>query len=303
MKKFLLCFFVCCFAASFSQLFSQEEITLKLPIIASTDDAEQSVGNNEMKLTSSDLEMVYDGTEEIDHYIVGMRFADAGIPAGATITYADVKFLVKEEQIAGEITLTINGEKSANAETFSEVAGNISARFLTTASVEWSPQSWADLTDQNDSTPDLKTIIQEIVDLSGWESGNSIAIIISGPVGTGASRTAYAFDDEPELAPVLNIKYTGGGISGIDENESTKAINLDVYPNPVSDNVTLEFGKNEKQVVARIYSVDGSVVFNKVINPGKSNKVDIRVDGWAKGTYIVVAQDGKTVVSKVLIIK
>jgi hypothetical protein len=300
MKKTLLfCFFVY-FALFSSSIFSQEETTLKLIIEASTDDAEQSVGNSEMKLTSSDLEMVYDGTEEIDHYIVGMRFNNATIPSGATITYAAVKFLIKEEQISGEISLTINGEKSANAETFSEAAGNISARLLTTASVEWSPQSWTDLADQNDSTPDLKTIIQEVIGLPEWESGNSIAIIVSGPVGTGASRTAYAFDDEPELAPILNIKYTVAVPSGILDKETLNSNHIAVYPNPAMDKVTLEFGNHESPFTAKIYCMDGSVVFSKVIDSGKDNTVNLDVSNWAKGAYVVVVEDGKTVKSRIL---
>ena len=48
---------------------------------------------------------------------------------------------------------------------------------------------------------DIKSIIQEIVNRAGWQSGNSLAIIIS---GTG-ERVAEAYDGS--AAPQLHIEY------------------------------------------------------------------------------------------------
>ena len=52
-------------------------------------------------------------------------------------------------------------------------------------------------------TPDLKTIIQEIVDRGGWTSGNDIVIIVD---GTG-ERTAYSWNGGSGSAPELQVNY------------------------------------------------------------------------------------------------
>jgi hypothetical protein len=53
-------------------------------------------------------------------------------------------------------------------------------------------------------TPDLQAVIQEIVNRSGWASGNAIAVVVN---GTGR-RTAQAFDSSQLGAPLLHIDYT-----------------------------------------------------------------------------------------------
>ena len=62
-------------------------------------------------------------------------------------------------------------------------------------------------------TPDLSNIIQETVDRSGWLSGNSMVFIVD---GTG-SRIAVTHDASGDMAPLLHVDYTDGGVdSSID---------------------------------------------------------------------------------------
>jgi len=49
-------------------------------------------------------------------------------------------------------------------------------------------------------------VIQEIISRPGWQSGNALAIIISG----SGTRTATAYNKSPAAAPLLHIKYTVG---------------------------------------------------------------------------------------------
>jgi hypothetical protein len=51
-------------------------------------------------------------------------------------------------------------------------------------------------------TPELKTLVQAVIDLGGWQSGRPLAFIIR---GTGR-RTAESY--EGEGAPLLHIEYT-----------------------------------------------------------------------------------------------
>jgi hypothetical protein len=55
-------------------------------------------------------------------------------------------------------------------------------------------------------TPDITSVVQEIVNRLGWVSGNSLAIIVS---GTGA-RTAESFEGDSAGAPLLHVEYDPG---------------------------------------------------------------------------------------------
>src|SRR5207244_8385460 len=56
-------------------------------VAASTDDAEEQT-TGAVNLTSPDLELVHDGTDQV----VGMRFRNVTVPKGATIAHAWVQF-------------------------------------------------------------------------------------------------------------------------------------------------------------------------------------------------------------------
>src|SRR3972149_5451247 len=70
-----------------------QEMVLDRRVSASTDDAEESASGSVTK-ASSDLELVYDGTNQV----VGMRFLDIAVPQGATITSAWIQFTADESQ-------------------------------------------------------------------------------------------------------------------------------------------------------------------------------------------------------------
>jgi hypothetical protein len=168
-------------------------------IAASSDDAEESpTGVNR---TSTDLEMVLDGTEV---QVVGLRFTNLTIPLGAVITSAYVQFTCDEDS-ADPTQLTIAGQASDDAVTFAGTALNISSRPRTTATVAWAPAAWttANEAGPNQRTPDLASIVQEIASRPGWSSGNAIAFVIT---GTG-TRIASAFDDGAAGAAQLIVTY------------------------------------------------------------------------------------------------
>jgi len=98
------------------------------------------------------------------------------------------------------------GHLNANPSTFIKVDGNITDRPVTTASVPWSPVPWTTVGEAglDQQTPDISAIIQEIVNLPGWASGNSLAVIIS---GTG-ERTAESFNGVASAAPKLHVEFS-----------------------------------------------------------------------------------------------
>jgi len=65
--------------------------------------------------------------------------------------------------------------------------------------VSWSPAAWPE--DNNGAaqrTPELASVVQEIVNGAGWTSGNALALIVT---GTG-ERVAESYDGSAEKAPV-----------------------------------------------------------------------------------------------------
>jgi hypothetical protein len=173
--------------------------TLEVRVASNSDDAEESA-SGEMYLTSSDLELTFDGSDQT----VGMRFNVIGIPQGAQIMNAYIQFQVDE--ISSDTTsLTIQGEAHDDAPTFNTVSGDISSRVRTAASEPWMPVPWIMVGESgpDQQTPDISSVIQEIVDRSGWTSGNSVAIIIT---GTG-ERVAESYNGTAAGAPLLHVEY------------------------------------------------------------------------------------------------
>ena len=84
-------------------------------------------------------------------------------------------------------------------------------------------------------TPGLQSIVQEIVDRSGWNAGNAMAFIIE---GTG-KRVAKSYNGSTSQAPLLHVEYTkdavdhsveirvSHGDDDAEENQSGSSVSLD----------------------------------------------------------------------------
>ena len=176
---------------------------INVRIDAGSDDAEERASGS-VSLTSSDLEMVVDGG---GNQTIGLRFNGITIPQGATISNAYVQFQV-DEVPSNPTNLTIHGENTLNALTFSSTSGNITSRSKTTASVPWSPAAWSTIGEAgpDQRTPNIASVIQQIVNQGGWTSGNSLALIIS---GTG-ERVAESYNGNQAAAPLLHVEFSSG---------------------------------------------------------------------------------------------
>jgi hypothetical protein len=174
--------------------------TFEKRVASSSDDAEQYVSSGAVSLTSGDLEM----TLESSNQVVGMRFTGVTIPKGAAIVNAWVRFKVDE---TGSTTTSLNlgGQAADNPATFTTSANNISARPRTAASVNWAPAPWTVVGQAGSAqqTPNLTAVIQEIVNRSGWASGNSLVLIVT---GTG-KRTAESYNGDQAGAALLHVEY------------------------------------------------------------------------------------------------
>ena len=176
--------------------------TLERRIAAGSDDAEQGASGG-VGLTSSDLELTTDGT---DVQSIGLRFAGLAIPRGAPIQAAWIQFQTDEATSAGT-ALTLQGEASDNAVTFASGTNNIGARPRTAAAVAWSPPAWNVVNEAGAAqrTPDLASIVQQIVNRGGWNSGNALAFIVTG----SGSRVADSFEGTATGAALLHVVFGG----------------------------------------------------------------------------------------------
>jgi hypothetical protein len=178
-------------------------VVLNRFIAAGSDDAEQQA-SGAVDLTSSDIELVNDGSS--NSQTDGLRFTNITVPSGATISNAYIQFQVDEVTTATPVNLTVRGELSPNPGTFTTATNNVSSRPNTAASVPWTVPTWPTVgargVDQR--TPEIKAILQEIIGQAGWASGNAMAFKIT---GTG-KRTAEAFESGAAIAASLHIEYT-----------------------------------------------------------------------------------------------
>ncbi|GEM_PF-3977829 len=202
-------------AAAYKQIVQtggESSVSLTRIVNSSTDDAEEegpdgsNLGPGGMSLVSTDLEISQDlESPSAGNQKIGLRFNTINIPPGATIKEATLSFKAVQADSPnsnnGTTALTIKGQATDNAPTFTTAVNNISNRALTTASTLWDPPVW--FPTQTYTTPDIKAVVQEIVNRPGWADGNSMAFVIT---GTG-SRSASSYNGGAANAPVLNITY------------------------------------------------------------------------------------------------
>ena len=183
--------------------------TVTSRISAGDDDAEQYGSSGTMYMDSSDLELVNDGSKGNQH--VGMLFKNLNIPADATITNAYIQFTVDETN-SGTTNVSIKVENAGNAAAITSQNNNITSRSYYSQAVNWSPNAWNTVgaAGNDQQTPELKTLVQHIVNKSDWNTGNNMLFYIS---GTG-ERTAESYNGSSSNAPQLVVSYEVGNGGG-----------------------------------------------------------------------------------------
>ena len=118
------------------------------------------------------------------------------------MTAAWVQFQADEVN-AGAAALTVQAV-AANTGPFNTASRNVSSRTRTSVSVAWSPPDWPTVGARGAAqrTPDLKSVVQPVVDRTGWASGNALALVLTG----SGRRTAEAFEDSG-IEPELHLEY------------------------------------------------------------------------------------------------
>ena len=147
----------------------------------------------------------------------GMRFTNITIPKGSTIVSAYLTFTANDNYAVTVVNTKIRGDDADDAPTFSD-ATDYFARARTTAEVLWDAiAAWTAESEYN--SPDIKTVIQEIIDRAGWSSGNAIVIFWDdhddrSTHSDGATRAGKSYDYDTGECPKLHIEYTEPAAGG-----------------------------------------------------------------------------------------
>lgn len=146
-----------------------------------------------------------------------MRFLNVTIPQGATITAATITGVSSDSDSANTVNSKLRGvdvDNAAISTTTGGGAGSFENPPFTTAVVTWDAISaWTNGTSY--STPDISTIIQEIVNRSGWASGNAMVIswddLDKRSTQSGTTiRRWESYNNSPGNAPLLEVTYQEG---------------------------------------------------------------------------------------------
>ncbi len=188
-------------------------------ISSRADDAEEN-DNGNMSLSSSDLELINDPSD--GNQTLGLRFPGLNIPRNAFITEAWIQFTVDDDNNSGPCSLAIYGQAADDAGPFSSSDQDISSRPRTQASVHWEPAEWNDIGAAGPAqrTPNLASIIQEIIAREGFTPASAIGFLIEGQ----GRRTAEAYDGEAYAAPQLCVRYELCASSALQLSSSADSI-------------------------------------------------------------------------------
>lgn len=284
----------------------------------SSDDAEQE--NNEIDaLDDDDLDSGWQGQEgDANILTLGLRFRNANIPRGATIDSAFVVVYSHEGKSADDVAIiNIYGIASDSTVTFSEDS-LITDRPATETSVEWVvDEDWIIYFPYR--SPDLKEIVQEIVDREGWKPGNAIGLVLAGedqgPSDVENAREMESFENiedpedidfegipgdglnHPERVPRLIVYYSSLA-SAIENYRDSRS--LEIFPNPAhGEEITISLPASGKSAIRLLDST------GRIVRTFQGNEASIKLDiqGINNGLYLIRAEQDNITYTRKLIVQ
>lgn len=120
---------------------------------------------------------------------------------------------------------------------------------------------------------------------SGTYSGNGVVGTTFDPntAGVGVHYVVYSFTDSNSCTNMDSTMIVVESCVGIDENGTLSGVNI--YPNPTSNNLTIELGVLSTEVNLTLTSVEGKIVYQE--NNVSDNKVSVDMSSNSKGIYFL----------------
>ncbi|BFT29720.1 hypothetical protein D210916BOD24_08960 [Alteromonas sp. D210916BOD_24] len=140
---------------------------------------------------------------------IGVRFRNVNIPQGAEITQAYLEFTAYSTRTYGSPSMRIRGVAENSAEDFHPNRRYRLRDLPKTAGITWSMPDF--YSNGQYRTPDISVVVKEIIDRSGWVSGNDMAFVLDNFV---SYRGAYSYGGSPSKAPRLVVKFNGAATPG-----------------------------------------------------------------------------------------
>jgi hypothetical protein len=197
-----------------------QEVTQTVSIAERFDDSQERPASGAVNPTSEDLQLIPDKT-------IGLRFVGLGIPKGSTILSAQIELVARRNGTTAT-NVVIYGEASDSALSYTTTPFDLSSRDRTAASVAWSSvESWSK--DGSYVTPELTSIVQELVNRAAWTEASAMAFQFNTLNG---QRDAVAYDkvpDGPDKAAQLTITYRTGGGTAQAASVDVKALDGRLY--------------------------------------------------------------------------
>lgn len=170
----------------------------------SYDDAVE-YGDAEISLTASNKVYSYTDAESHDYGCFGARFPTVTIPQGSTITAAtfeDYVYSADWDDINGKVY----GNDVDDANDFN-TEQDVIQRTRTTANVSWVQD---DLGIGWKTSPEIKTVIHEIVNRGGWSSSNALVLLFIANTDVTKQVRFYSYDQGASFASKLNVTWVSG---------------------------------------------------------------------------------------------
>jgi len=142
----------------------------------------------------------------LGEFMPAMRFCGLDIPQGASILSATLRICAHPGGLTGRVTARLRAEAADNPGPFSS-SRRINALTLTQAAQDWSWDSTPWVAHGWYDSPDISSLIQEVVDRPGWAPGNALVIAYVAQDFSGIDRLFWAYEGDPAKAVELVIVY------------------------------------------------------------------------------------------------
>ena len=166
-------------------------------ISAGNDDAEEHEFSGAVNPYRESLAL----TEKDGKQKIGWRFRHVTIPKGSYIQSAHLEWTSNAVNTVVS-NWTLQSEFSGNSASFNTSKYNLSLRNRSSQVVQYSPLAWNAL-NSTYSSPELKHLLQQVVDQASWITGHDLALLMKGD----GLRQAWSYDGDSLKGALLVVTY------------------------------------------------------------------------------------------------
>jgi PKD repeat protein len=198
--------------------------TTEPPVLVSAVNSASDGVNEDGPIYTAGNKAIWIGNgQTLDASYTGLRFTNIKLPPGTHISEAHIEFYSPAQNWINT-GLIVAAEAADNSLPFSPV-NRPSERTLTSQTASFaSNANWA--ANQWHSVEGLAPVVQAILDRPGWQSGNSIALILKGNGTQWGRRFLSNFASDPRLSPRLVIHYSASGPAPVNQPPLAYSIDL-----------------------------------------------------------------------------